>query len=89
MMLGNGDQAVAAWKQAITMNPDGYPARVGLAATYGAIGAEDQAQAAGKDVLTHNPSFAVQSWVMAAPYKNEADLERELNGLRKAGVPEN
>ena len=44
--------------------------------------------AAGKEVLARNPAFTVQSWTLAAPYKNEADLERELDGLRKAGLPE-
>ena len=59
-----------------------------LAATYGAIGVKDEARAAGKEVLARNPSFTVQSWTIAAPYKNQADLERELDGLRKAGLPE-
>ncbi len=43
---------------------------------------------AGKEVLARNPAFTVQSWTLAAPYKNEADLERELDGLCKAGLPE-
>ena len=69
------------------MNPENYQSRVGMAAAYGAIGAEDEARAAGQEVLARNPAFTVQSWTLAAPYKNEADLNRELDGLRKAGLP--
>jgi len=39
-------------------------------------------------VLARNRSFTVQCWTMAAPFKNEADLERYLDGLRKAGLPD-
>ncbi len=88
MHLGRGEEAVATWQRAIAMNPENYQSRVGVAAAYGAIGAEDEARAAGKEVLARNPAFTVQSWTMAAPYKNEADLERELDGLHKAGLPE-
>ncbi len=88
MHLGRGEEAVATWQRAIAMNPENYQSRVGMAAAYGAIGAEDEARAAGQEVLARNPAFTVQSWTLAAPYKNEADLERELDGLRKAGLPE-
>ncbi len=88
MHLGRGDEAVATWQRAIAMNPENYLSRVGLASAYGAIGAEDEARAAGRDVMARNPAFTVQSFVVALPYKNEADLERELDGLRKAGLPE-
>ena len=43
---------------------------------------------AGKEVLARNPAFTVQSWTMAVPYKDAADLEHELDGLHKAGLPE-
>ena len=43
MHLGRGKEAVAAWQRAIAMNPENYIARVGLAATYGAIGVKDEA----------------------------------------------
>ena len=88
MHLGRGGEAVATCKRAIAMNPESYPSHVELAAAYGAIGAEDEARAAGQEVLARNPAFTVQSWTLALPYKNEADLERALDWLRKAGLPE-
>ena len=88
MHLERGEEAVATWQRAIAMNPENYLSRVGMAAACGAIGAEDEARAAGQEVLARNPAFTVQSWTLAAPYKNEADLKRELEGLRKAGLPE-
>jgi adenylate cyclase len=38
--------------------------------------------------LEARPDFSVATWGKRLPYKNEADLQRFLDGLRKAGLPE-
>ena len=88
ILTGDMAGAVASFEQAASMNPENYGIHVGLAAAYAAAGQEDKARAESKEVLTRNPRFTVQSWVMAAPYKNEEDLARELDALRAAGFPE-
>ena len=88
LMLGHGAESIAASRRAIAENPESYQSFVGLAAACGTFGTEEEARAAGREVLARNPVFTVQSWVMAAPYLAEADLARELDGLRKAGIPE-
>ena len=88
LQTGDLEGAVASIEQAASMNPESYPVQVGLALTYAGAGRLDKAQAIAKQILAHNPQFTVQSWVMAAPYKNEKDLAAELDCLRAAGFPE-
>ncbi len=88
IITGDMEGAIASFEQAASMNPENYGIHVGLAAAYAVAGQEDMAQAEAKMVLTRNTRFTVQSWVMAAPYKNGEDLARELDGLRAAGFPE-
>ena len=59
----------------------------GLAATGGA-GREAEARAAAAEVLKLNPKFSLRAYKAYAPYRYAADLERALQGLRKAGLPE-
>ena len=87
-LTGDMEGAIASFEQAASMNPENYGIHVGLASAYAAAGQEDKARAEAKLVLARNSRFTVQGWVMAAPYKNEEDLARELDGLRAAGFPE-
>jgi adenylate cyclase len=88
IQTGDLEGAVASFEQAASMNSNQYQVQVGLAAAYAVAGHQDKARAVAKQVLARNPDFTVQNWVMAAPYKNPADLERELDALRAAGFPE-
>jgi adenylate cyclase len=38
--------------------------------------------------LEARPDFSVKAWGERLSFKNEVDLQRFLNGLRKAGLPE-
>jgi adenylate cyclase len=89
VMLGHGEEAIATSRRAIAENSESYQSFVGLAIACGALGSEDDARAAGREVLVRNRAFTVQSWITASPYANDADLQRELDGLRRAGIPEN
>jgi adenylate cyclase len=88
ILVGDTEGAVASSEQAATMNPESYIAQVNLAKAYASAGQQDKARAIAKQVLARNPRFTVQSWVMAAPYKNEKHLAVELDALRAAGFPE-
>ena len=48
----------------------------------------DEARAAITESLRLNPRSTISWSKRVLPYKNPADLERELNTLRKLGVPE-
>jgi len=85
-MLGEHDEAILLLKKAVQMSPDFLPAHIFLAACYSSLGHDAEATAAAEEVLRINPKFSVGWHVKTLPYKNEADIEREITALHKAGV---
>ena len=88
-MLGHYDEAVVALKKALQREPDFLMAHVFLAACYSSMGRDAEADSAAKEVLRINPRFSVESHAKTLPYKDKADVDRELAALRKAGLPDN
>jgi TolB-like protein/Tfp pilus assembly protein PilF len=70
----------------ISERPSFYHAYV--AACHAELGEMEEARAHAKLALEARPDFTVSSWAQRLPYKHEADLQRFLNGFRKAGLPE-
>jgi hypothetical protein len=60
--------------------------RVWLAAAYAQDGREDDAKWEAEQVLTLNPDFSLHRIRQAFPFKDPADIERLLAGLRIAGI---
>jgi TolB-like protein/class 3 adenylate cyclase/Flp pilus assembly protein TadD len=59
-----------------------------LAACHAQLGQMDEARAEAAEVLRMQPNFTI-SWLMREePYKNPADAEPFIQGMRKAGLPE-
>jgi len=82
---GNYTEALEAYGH-ITGRPSFYHAYV--AACHAGLGRMEQARAHAVLALEARPDFSVRAWGERLPYKNEADLQRFLDGLRKAGLPE-
>jgi len=59
-----------------------------LAAAYAAIGREEKARAAMKAFLDKFPKRTLSNYQHSRIYKRKEDLDRYLNLLRKAGMPE-
>jgi adenylate cyclase len=57
-----------------------------LAATYIELGQEEKARAYVNELLKHDPSCRAERFQKAYPMKNEAETERFLSALRKAGL---
>lgn len=85
-MMGNYDESIVTWKKAQQMNPDYLPAHTYLAACYSSMGRDVEATAEAKEVLRIDPKFSVESYAKTLPYKEKADVEREVAALRKAGL---
>lgn len=87
-MTGQYDESIVTWKKALKVSPNFLDAHIFLAACYSSMGRDAEARAAAKKVLDINPKFSIESKAKRLLFKNEADIERVVAALRKAGLPE-
>jgi adenylate cyclase len=80
------EEAIAAFKRARNRNPDFWPARAYLVASYGHLGQMEEAQAEAVELEKLRPDLSLEVWRERLPYKDKAALERLLDPLRKAGL---
>jgi adenylate cyclase len=59
-----------------------------MAIHYAHLGRMREAQAAAREVLRLHPNFRISEWRERPPYRDSLPLERYVEGLRKAGLPE-
>jgi adenylate cyclase len=85
---GRYEDAAAALKRRIIRKPDTDMSRVLLAACYGHLGRMEEAKALWREVMHINPNYSLEHRRRVLPYKNPADFEHIVEGLRKAGLPE-
>ncbi len=85
-ILGRYDEAVAAFEKGIASNPASQRLHVWMAAAYAQAGDAESAEWEVEQILTINPQFSLQRIEATFPFKDPADRERILQGLRKAGL---
>ncbi|MDX1575378.1 MAG: tetratricopeptide repeat protein, partial [Kiloniellales bacterium] len=86
--IGDYDRCIEAANRGIALYPDYVGLYVDLAGCYAGLDREEEAQAAVAEILRTNPRFTLQAFAAYAPYSDQRDLQREVELLRKAGVPE-
>ena len=86
--LGRSPEAVAVLKRRILLNPGTDISRVLLAACYGQMGRIEEAREVWREALRVNPAYSLEHRRKVLPYKNPEDFEKVVEGLRKAGLPE-
>jgi tetratricopeptide (TPR) repeat protein len=86
--LGQYEEAVSLLKRRILRSPDTDASRVLLAACYGQMGRIDEAREAWREALVISPTYSLEQRRNVLPYKNPADFDRIVEGLRKAGLRE-
>jgi adenylate cyclase len=86
------DQSIAVNKQLLERARKGEGSiimpHLGLAASYMLLGKEEKARFHAAEVLKTNPGYSLKGFEIRNPFKNPADVERFLEPLRKAGIPE-
>jgi len=82
------EEAIALCKKAVDRNPDEMFAHVTLAAIYSEVGRGEEASASVTEVLKIKPNFNLEWFEKMLPWKNKADVDRMVDALRKAGIPD-
>jgi adenylate cyclase len=80
------DDAVLTLQARLARQPHSDASRVLLAACYGHLGRAEEARAEWQEALRINPDYSIEHRRQILPYKNPADFERVVEGLRKAGI---
>ncbi|MBW1815754.1 MAG: tetratricopeptide repeat protein, partial [Deltaproteobacteria bacterium] len=93
-MKGRYEEALTVYKQLLDRSQKGefqsLRAHLFLADVYAEYGSEEEARIHAAKVLEIRPGFSLEavSKISSYGYKDQAHLERRLNALRKAGIPE-
>jgi adenylate cyclase len=82
------EEAVSAYKTGLQRAPDNIFSYIGLTGTYSMMGREKEARAEAEEVLRLNPKFSLEGYgkIMARMYKDQAQVDRFIDALRKAGL---
>ena len=86
-VLHRYQEAIDAFRRGLASNPASERMRVWLAASLAQSGDIASAKWEGEQILAANADFSVQRMTQAFPFKDPADIENFLAGLRLAGLP--
>ena len=86
--LGRYKEAIDVFERGLERYPGSQRLRVWLIASYAHMGRQEDAKWEGDQLLVADPKFSVKRLEQIVPYKDRAHLERLIDGLRKAGLPE-
>jgi adenylate cyclase len=85
-LLNQHENAVEMFERAFRLNPDWWPSQVFSTICFVEMGRMDDAGASAEKVLEGQPTFSVEYWEPNMPYKNQGDVDRWADGLRRAGL---
>ena len=80
-------EAIPALRRSIDQHSKFIAPRRHLAACYAQLGQNDDAAEQARKILELDPHFSIEKLVSTLSYRDRADLEHYLDGLRKAGLP--
>jgi len=85
-MMGQYQEAITQYKKALRIAPNNIIAHLALAATYNLSGSDEEARAEAEEVLKINPKFSLEHFAKTLPFKNQTQVDRFIEPLRKAGL---
>jgi len=88
LVMQRYEEALEALKRSATRNPEAPTTHLYLAACYGLMGEDAPAREALAEVHRIQPEFSMASVQTMFTYKRASDLDRLIEGLRKAGLQE-
>jgi adenylate cyclase len=88
-MLKRYPEAVRWFRECVLRLPNSQIAHVWLACAYAQLGQIEEARREAAKVLRINPGFTIEGCKRLLPYKDPKDVKHRVDGMRKAGLPEN
>ena len=80
--------SITAAEESLKLNPHKIDAELILCADYILAENHDQARDTAERIILSNPSFSLSNYARSQPYKDPDQLDRVINALREAGLPE-
>jgi adenylate cyclase len=87
-MLGRYEEAISALKKTISLSPESPGYHTLLAAIYILAGREKDARAEIAKAMEIDPKYSLERWRTGSLYRDPSYLNRIINAMRKAGLPE-
>jgi len=87
-LLGRHEEAIEADLEQLRRNPENTFSNFRLAAVYAELDRFKEAQEQISEVLKKNPQASIRQVRICEPYRDTEKLERHIESLRKAGLPE-
>ncbi len=87
-VLGRFGESIALDTERLRRNPDNMYSDFRLAAVYMELGREREARTHVTEAIKKNPHASLRQVRFSEPYQDKEYLDRYLDLLRKAGMPE-
>ena len=88
ILVGEPTRAIAPLRHALAISPYWTSARCHLVWALDAVGDAEGANAEAGALMAKAPRFRLSRWAPTQPYRDPAVLERQLDALRRAGIPD-
>jgi adenylate cyclase len=85
-LAGRYNEAISTFQKALRLSPDSMVTHIGLTVTYSQLGRDEEARAHAAEVLKISPEFSLDRLAKTLAFRNQAENERVINALRKAGL---
>ena len=85
---GDFDLSISAAEESVRLAPQNNDARLVLCSDYKLVADDDHARGVADEVVANDPEFRLSDYAESQPYKNPEPLERVLEALREAGLPD-
>jgi len=85
-LTGQYKEAIKTAKEALKQTTNNILIYLQLTAAYSMMGREEEARAAAAEVLRINPKFTLERYAKTIYFKNQADVDKTIEALRKAGL---
>jgi len=85
-LAGRYEDGISTLKKVLSRSPDNLVAHVGLAIGYSSSGRDEEARNEAIEILRIDPKFSLEHFGKRLMYKDQADTDRLVGALRKAGL---